>query len=182
MGHLIKPAVKRRPRVCISTWVFRGNVLVDLFFDFYLVHKLFNTVVSHCKAGPIHAEKESRQKQSQKKGTKNSREKKIVKTVTKKKGMWKQSRKKGTVKKVAKKKDYIVTRKRVHLQALRCAPVFFFPGGAFTIHQAHAPTGFTNKFHSVPSRIREICFGVRGSSIIWIWTMANVLSRGRSCC
>ena len=105
VGHLIKPAVKRRPCVCISTWVFRGNVLVDLFFDFYLVHKLFNTVVSHCKAGPIHAEKESRQKQSQKKGTKNSREKKIIKTVTKKKGMWKQSRKKGTVKKVAKKKD-----------------------------------------------------------------------------
>lgn len=28
--------------------------MVALFFDFYLVHKVFNTVVSHCKAGPIH--------------------------------------------------------------------------------------------------------------------------------
>ena len=51
--------------------------MVDLLFDFYLVHKLFNTVVSHCKAEPIHAEEKSRQKKSQKKGTKNSREKKL---------------------------------------------------------------------------------------------------------
>ena len=141
--------------------------MVDLFFDFYLVHKLFNTVVSHCKAWPIHAEKESRQKQSQKK--------KGLKTVGKK-NCKNSHEKKGNVKTVAKKRDrkksrekkrlYIVTRKRVHLQALRCAPVFFFPGRALTIHQAHAPTGFTNKFHSVPSRIREICFGVRGSIII----------------
>lgn len=79
------------------------------------------------------------------------------------------------MKTVAEKRDRKKSRekKRLHsykkaraLQALRCAPVFFFPGGALTIHQAHAPTGFTNKFHSVPSRIREICFGVRGSSII----------------
>lgn len=125
--------------------------MVDLLFDFYLVHKFFNTVVSHCKAEPIHAEEKSRQKKSQKK--------KGLKTVTKKKRDRKKSREK-------KKRLYIVTSKRVHLQALRCAPVFFFPGGALTIHQAHAPTGFTNKFHSVPSRIREICFGVRGSSII----------------
>ena len=132
--------------------------MVDLLFDFYLVHKLFNTVVSHCKAEPIHAEEKSRQKKSQKKGTKNSHEKKgNVKTVAKKRDR-KKSREK--------KRLYIVTRKRVHLQALRCAPVSFFPGGALIIHQAHAPTGFTNKFHSVPSRIREICFGVRGSSII----------------
>ena len=182
VGHLIKSAVKRRPRVCISTWAFRGYFLVDLLFDFYLVHKLFNTVVSHCKAEPIHVEEKSRQKKSQKKG---------LKTVGKK-NCKNSHEKKGNVKTVAKKRDrkksrekkrlYIVTRKRVHLQALRCAPVSSFPGGALTIHQAHAPTGFTNKFHSVPSRIREICFGVRGSSIIWIWTMANVLSRGRSCC
>ena len=111
--------------------------------------------------------KKSRDKNSRKKkGTKNSREKNCKNS----------HEKKGNVKTVAKKRDrkksrekkrlYIVTRKRVHLQALRCAPVFFFPGRALTIHQAHAPTGFTNKFHSVPSRIRETCFGVRGSSII----------------
>ena len=95
MSHLIKSAVKRRPRVCISTWAFRGYFLVDLLFDFYLVHKLFNTVVSHCKAEPIHAEEKSRQKKSQKKGTKNSREKKIVKTVTQKKECENSREKKG---------------------------------------------------------------------------------------
>ena len=45
----------------------------------------------------------------------------------------------------------------MHLQALRCAPVFF-PGRALTIHQARSPTGFTNRFYSVPSRTREIYF------------------------
>lgn len=183
MGHLIKPAVKRRPRVCISTWVLE-EMFWSIFSSIFILCKSYLTRLFPTARLGQFTPKNSRDKNSRKKkGTKNSREKKFVKTVTKKKGMWKQLQKKGTVKKVAKKKRlYIVTSKRVHLQALRCAPVFFLPGGALTIHQAHAPTGFTNKFHSVPSRIREICFGVRGSSIIWIWTMANVLSRGRSCC
>ena len=157
MGHLIKSAVKCRPRVCISTWAFRGYFLVDLPFDFYLVHTLFNTVVSHCKAGPIHAEEKSRQKKSQKKG---------LKTVGKK-NCKNSHEKKGNVKTVAEKRDRKKSREKKRLHSYK---------------KAHAPTGFTNKFHSVPSRIREICFGVRGSSIIWIWTMANVLSRGRPCC
>ena len=127
MGHLIKSAVKRRPRVCINTWAFRGYFLVDLLFDFYLVHKLFNTVVSHCKAEPIHAEEKSRQKKSQKKGTKNSREKKIVKTVTQKKGMWKQSRKKGTVKKVAKKKTVHSYKKARAPTGFAMCPSFLLP-------------------------------------------------------
>ena len=127
MGHLIKPAVKRRPRVCISTWVFIGNVLVDLLFDFYLVHKLFNTVVSHCKAEPI----QSRDKKS--------RKKKGLKTVGKK-NCKNSHEKKGNVKTVAEKRDRKKSREKKRLHSYKKAraptcfamcPSFLLPWGRF---------------------------------------------------
>lgn len=60
--------------------------MVDLFFDFYLVHKLFNTVVSTARLGQF-TPKKSRDKNSRKKKGLKTVGKKIVKTVTKKKGM-----------------------------------------------------------------------------------------------
>ena len=73
--------------------------------------------------------------------------------------MWKQSRKKGAVKKVAKKRDYIVTRKRVHLQALRCAPVFFFPGGRFN----YSSSACTNRLYKQVSQ----CAFAHSWNLLW---------------
>ena len=105
--------------------------MVDLLFDFYLVHKLFNTVVSHCKAGPIHAEEKSRQKKSQKKGLKTVG-KKNCKNSQEKKGNVKTVAEKRDRKKSREKKETVNSYKKARAPAgFTMCPSFLLPRGRF---------------------------------------------------